>query len=236
MQIDIPNVGTKTICDLTSKDIYKVFLLNNVPIIPSKQYWFEKFGTNEIDWDTLFMVNSINVFMPRPVKDFNWRLTHGLVNFNSKLHHMKNKDGSPFSDGNCGVCTGGILESGQHCIYECPNSTRLWKKVEGALSYTEEKQVTITSQHAMTGFWKDGTSDLILLKNMVIGITRFHIWKVRNSIKLDGKSIDINGSCNILRTTLINHIGVLLSLYKENEPLGKYLNRFKQGIIEHGFI
>ena len=238
MQINIPDFGTKSISDLTSKDIYRIFLLDNIPIIPSKIYWKDKLATDEIDWDTWYMVNTINVFIPRPVKDFNWRLTNGLVNFNSKLRHMRHKDGKVFSDGRCEVCVSDtyILENGSHCLFECPNSNQLWKKIGRLLSYVEDRIINITLQHALTGFWQDEVNNETLLKNMVISITRFHIWKVRNSIKLDDKVIDLSGSCKILKATFINHIEILLSLHKENEPLKLYLTNLKQGIHEHNLL
>ena len=92
------------------------------------------------------------------------------------------------------------------------------------------------STHALTGFWQDEVNNETLLKNMVISITRFHIWKVRNSIKLDDKVIDLSGSCKILKATFINHIEILLSLHKENEPLKLYLTILKQGIHEHNLL
>ena len=38
MQINIPNFGTKPLRDLTSKDIYRIFLISRVPVIPSHRY------------------------------------------------------------------------------------------------------------------------------------------------------------------------------------------------------
>ena len=236
MQINIPDIGTKAVSDLTSKDIYRAFLLNKIPELPSEQYWKEKFNINEIDWNTWFKINSINVFLPRKVKDFNWRLTNGLVNFNSKLRHMKHKDKTNFSDGNCEVCKRGLLENGIHCIYECPNSAQIWKNVEQVISYAENSIITITGLHALTGFWEDGASERILLRSTIVGITRYHLWKIRCSIKFDNKLIDLNGSRNILRTTLINHIKILLSLHKENETVCAYLRKLKQGIDERNLL
>ena len=87
-QISVPGLGVKAVGELKSKEIYRIFLMNNVPDIPSKRYWEHKLNINEIDWDTWFKINATNKFMPRPEKDFNWRLMNNLVNFNSKLHWL----------------------------------------------------------------------------------------------------------------------------------------------------
>ena len=236
MQINIPDFGSKPLYDLTSKDIYRIFLMSKVPVIPSHRYWQEKMGTEEIVWDTWYMINSINTYSPRPVKDFNWRLTNGLVNFNSKLRHMKQKDGTLYHNGNCDVCKRNILENGIHCLYECPNSRQIWLKVEHILSHIEQRRVTITSRHALSGYWDNGVNDKVLLGNMIMGITRYHLWKVRNSIQFDGKQIDLSGSSKILRASLLNHIGTLLSVHKENVQICGYLCGLKQNIVENEFL
>ena len=237
MQINVPDFGNKPLCDLTSRDIYRIFLMSNVPEIPSHRYWQEKLGTEEIDWDTWYMINSINTYLPRPVKDFNWRLTNGLVNFNSKLRHMKHKDGTLYHNGNCMVCKrDNILENGIHCLYECPNSKQIWLKVERILSHIQGKRVTITSQQALSGFWENGVDDEVLLGNMIMGVTRYHLWKVRNSIQFDEKQIDLSGSSKILKTSLLNHIGILLSVNKDNGQICRYLRDLKHCIGENEFL
>ena len=236
MQINIPNFGTKPLIDLTSKDIYRIFLISKVPVIPSHRYWQEKLGTEEIDWDTWYIINSINKYTPRPVKDFNWRLANGLVNFNSKLRHMTHKDGTLYSNGNCSVCNNDILENGIHCLYECPNSKQIWLKIEQILSHVWHIRVTITSRHALSGFWENGVGDEVLLKNMIMEITRYHIWKVRNSIQFDAKQIDLSGSSKILKYSLLNHISILLSVHKDNGQLCEHLRDLKTCIVENEFL
>ena len=88
------------------------------------------------------------------------------------------------------VCTSGELENAEHLIYKCHNSAQIWKRVENLISYVEQNRLTISSQHALTGFWQEEARDELLLKNVVISITRYHLWKIRNSIKYDAKLID----------------------------------------------
>ena len=213
-----------------------IFLLSNIPDIPSKRYWEQKLNINEIDWDIWFKVNSTNKYMPRPEKDFNWRLMYNLVNFNSKLRLMKHPDGRPYSDGICDVCHNGEISNAEHLLFKCQNSSIIWVKIEALLSYVEEERVTIGMHQALTGFWQDGVEDKILLKNTVVSIVKYHLWKVRNSIKYDNKSIDLVGSCRILISLLINHIEILLKIYSQNDIVKRYLLKLKQGIVEQNLL
>ena len=236
-QIKVPDNGIKTFGELTSKELYRIFLMNNVPTIPSKHYWEQKLNVNEIHWDTWFKINSTNKFLPRPEKDFNWRLMNNLVNFNSKLRYMKHPNGTPYHpDGTCDVCKNGDISNAEHLLFACQNSSMIWKKIENLLSYVEGKRVTIGMHQALTGFWQDGVGDEILLKNSIMSITKYHFWKVRNSIKYDDKSIDLLGSSRILKSLLINHIEVLSSIYSQNDTVKAYLLKLKEALEEHNYL
>ena len=120
-------------------------------------------------------------------------------------------------------------------IYKCHNSAQIWKRVENLISYVEQNRLTISSQHALTGFWREEARDELLLKNVVISITRYHLWKIRNSIKYDAKLIDFVGSSRILKLSLMSHCGVLLSMYSNNNALKQYLDRLIHA-MEEGYL
>ena len=149
---------------------------------------------------------------------------------------MKHPDGTPYSDGKCDVCRNGDISNGEHLIFKCQNSYQIWKKIEVLMSYVNQKRVTIEMQQALTGFWQEGIGDETLLNNMVISITRYHLWKVRNSIKYDNKSIDLIGSSRILKSSLINHVDTLIYVYSHNIIVQQYLRSLKRGIVENNLL
>ena len=134
------------------------------------------------------------------------------------------------------MCKRDILENGIHCLYECPNSRQIWLKVERILSHIEQRSITITSRHALSGFWDNEVNEEVLLANMIMGITRYHLWKVRNSIQFDNKQIDLSGSSKMLRASLLNHVGILFSVHKEDVQICGYLCVLKQCIVENEFL
>ena len=54
MEFKIPNAGTKSLSDLTSRDVYNILLLNTKSEIKSKEYWNRKFINMYIDWEDWF--------------------------------------------------------------------------------------------------------------------------------------------------------------------------------------
>ena len=112
----------------------------------------------------------------------------------------------------------------------------IWIKIENLLSYVEGKRVNIGMHQALTGFWQDGVGDEILLKNSIMSITKYHFWKVRNSIKYDNKSIDLLGSSRILKSLLLNHSEVLLSIHSQNDTVRRYLLKINEAIEEHNYL
>ena len=145
--INIPNSETKTLKDMSSKDIYNVFNLSNPPIIPSHNYWSEKFDNDDINWDSWYEVNIINKYSPRPCKSFNFRVLHGEVNTESVLKHFRHANGQHYSDGICLMChpnrhadtssqsstSSGIEESLEHLLFYCPDSRKIWKIIQSLL-------------------------------------------------------------------------------------------------------
>ena len=85
MEFKIPNAGTKSLSDLTSRDVYNILLLNRKTEIKSKEYWNRKFINMNIDWEDWFSQNFVNRYIPRKCKDFNWKVFHGHVNTETRL-------------------------------------------------------------------------------------------------------------------------------------------------------
>ena len=198
---EVPDIGLKPLKDLTSKDLYRIFNLDNIPDISSKRYWVRKFDINDIDWESWFRVNTINPLLPRNVKDYNYKIFFNLVNTESRLLLMK------YSNGICSTCKSN-KENLEHLLFSCSNATPIWSYAKKILDKVWPG-VTITRLEALSGSWRDGVSNKNLVLNMVYGIIRFHIWKIRNRIKYDGETITTPQSIRILKWELLNHLELL---------------------------
>ena len=202
----VPEVGIKSLSDLTAKDIYNIFLLNKFPVMPSKQYWLDKFQLDNINWESWFSVNLTNKLLPRKCKDFNWKVFHGLVNTEVKLKHMK------YSDGFCKVCRSGLIENLEHLIYECPNSYRIWNNVEEIIKKWLGFSYTMGKIQSLAGVWETKSNTIsaeVLIINVLASISRYHLWKVRSSIRYGNESISFTGSARMLKWSLVQHMKLL---------------------------
>ena len=197
----VPDIGMKPLKDLTSRELYNIFNLGNIPEISSKRYWARKFDNDDIDWENWFQVNTINPFLPRSVKDYNYKIIFNLVNTETKLLLMK------FSNGKCANCKL-HNENLEHLLFSCCNVSPIWSFAKRILDKTWPG-VSITKIEAISGSWIDGASDENLILNMVYGIIRFHIWKIRNRIKYDKEEVSISKSIGILKWELLRHLEIL---------------------------
>ena len=206
----VPQLGPKPLDQLTSKDIYNIFNLSRVITIPSHQYWIDKLGVPSIDWIAWFSVNLNNKFLPRPCKDYNFRIFHGLVRTENKLRYMKHKDGTHYSDGKCVVCKSGENENVEHVLYDCSFIGQIWHLTE-SLAKCIIPNFTLDKENAITGFRPAGIDKKALLVNVVLSITRFHIWKIRNRIKYNKEEVSYGKSYLILKWNLKQHFFLLKS-------------------------
>ena len=204
----VPGEGIKSLKDLSSKDMYNIFLLENPFDIKSKYYWAEKFSSVNFDWDLIFQQNLTNCYLPRKCKDFNWKLFHGLVNTEKRLKNMK------YSDGLCKLCNAGIIENLEHLFIECKYNARIWSLMEGIIQALIDESYKIDNIAVMIGIWTSQNVQSqvdIKIANVLLGICRYHIWKMRNNIKY-GNADDVGfiKSVTILKHDLESHLLVLL--------------------------
>ena len=217
--IEVPDVGLKPLKDLTSKELYSIFNLSNIPDIPSKRYWSRKFNIDDIDWKTWYQVNTVNHFLPRPVKDYNFKIIYNLVNTERKLFMMKYSTGKCV---NCKIHT----ENLEHLLYSCSNVKHIWHFTSKILKDIWP-HVGIGNIEAISGLWNSGVSNEILIINTIIGIVRFHIWKIRNRIKYGQEVIPSIKSLIILKCELLQHLEMLKSSKKCNPEVRSLL----EGVI-----
>ena len=204
----VPGVGIKQLQDLSSRDIYNIFLLSQGLDLKSKDYWAKKFTVEEHDWKTWFAQNLTNKMLPRKVKDYNWKLFHGLINTESRLKRMK------LSDGICKICNDQVSEDINHLLLECNGSKNLWNILEEVIMNSFNFVINIQFKEVISGYWNPNnfhsTSETNLI-NVLLSICRYHIWKIRNCIKYGNETVSFVQSVKRLKFDLINHANLLLS-------------------------
>ena len=96
---------SKRLRDLSSKDIYNIFLFHDVHPMMAKTYWaVTSFPNYQFDWSVWGDLIFTNPILPRNVRGHHFQIFHGLLYLESKLRHFKHKDGSRYSDGLCTWC------------------------------------------------------------------------------------------------------------------------------------
>lgn len=201
----IPSLGEKSLAELSSKDLYKIFSIQNTTEIKTKSYWCENFGLNEIDWETWISVNLTNKLLPRKTQDFNWKILHRLVNSGAKLKLMN------LSDGICKRCPSQHIENLEHLLFNCVESKNTWVVVEEILKEYLGRTLLIRKMHALTGIWQSEiTLDTIIL-NMVLSMTRHHIWKIRCKKWFGDVNTSQKQSLGLLKNNLLDHVKILTS-------------------------
>ena len=201
----VPEWGDKPLSELTSKDLYKIFLMTNAPDIKTKPYWVDNLGVETVDWDTWISVNLVNKLIPKKTIDFNWKILHRLVNSGAKLRLMN------LSDGVCKRCQGQNIENLQHLLFNCKESKILWEVIQKVIQDYLGRPIALDKTLALTGLWQSGVTQDILITNMILGITRHHIWKIRCKIWYGGEKISTNLNLRILKSSLLNHVQLLIS-------------------------
>ena len=202
----VPGFGTKSIGELTSKEIYNIFQMSDEFEITSTDYWETKYNIYDINWSAYYQQNLTNILLPRKCKDFNWKLFHGKVNTGVRLEMMN------LSSSICNSCNN-YVEDVEHLIFNCENSKQLWRKISEILNTLLSDGFHINKMNSVLGVWQDANNDYDLktLKfvNAILSITRFHIWKVRCSIKYGKENISLLRSISQLKYSLSSHLYLL---------------------------
>ena len=218
----VPGLGIKCLNELTSKDMYDIFLLNQPFDIRSKHYWCEKFGINDFNWPDMFQQNFINEYLPRKCKDFNWKIFHGLVNTETRLKNMK------YSDGICKSCTTGSIENMEHLLLGCKYNKFIWKLIEKIVKKLVGESFKINTLEVLLGIWSVvDTRSLTDVKiiNVIMGMCRYHIWKMRNNIRYGNEDeIGFTKSVKLLKISLESHLQLLILSSKPDEETKEKFN------------
>ena len=112
----------------------------------------------------------------------------------------------------CDVCNNSI-EDIEHMIFNCENSNQLWNKVGEILDSLFSDGFHVSRVNSILGIWQDGNNEYdrktLEFINVILSITRFHIWKVRCSIKYGREQISFLQSMRQLKYSLLSHLFLL---------------------------
>lgn len=203
----MPDGKFKTLEELTSKDLYDILLYTEKVHIPSQEYWSNRFEEMTDKWDEWFQMNWVNELLPRKCKDFNWKLFHGQVNTESRLHRMS------MSDGKCKLCNK-YGENVDHMLFECNGLFQIWESVERMINTTCNVQIDIDLFCVLSGFVYGTDTYNSKLVNVVISITRWEIWKRRNTGRYEDKLIPINSTIHKILQKIKYHARLLIRKHK----------------------
>ena len=235
-KFQLPDGSHKALKDLTSKDLYNIFLYNKNPTILTKTYWETyAFPGVTFKWDSWYRYNFENRLTPRKVIDFNWKAFYNLIYMESKLRRMN------CSDGICKVCHL-ETENLEHMLMSCLYRRKIWKLVENVIQCSFGNNYNISKLEALCGILpEDLQNNDISIINMILGMTRYHLYLMRNIMKKEEKYVSFTECYIRLRYYITSHIKLLLiSEYtvqdvkdKLNEVLNHIMTTLRNGINEH---
>ena len=223
---EVPDIGLKKLKELTSKDLYKILVSQNEPYINSKDYWrYEMFPGLNLDWNVWFKVNFNSKILPRKCKDFNLKLFHGWLSTESRLSRMR------YSDGLCKCCQR-EKENIEHLLINCQYRLQVWKLLQKSLRKSFGNNLIISRKEIIAGLFHNFESNESQIINMCIGITRFHLWKTRNSIKEDDETITFVNCSMFLKHKIIDHANILLNSETTSNGIKQILTKVVNDIAE----
>ena len=120
-----------------------------------------------------------------------------------------------YSNGYCKVSNtceiNRIEENLSHLLLTCRYNANLWKMIGQVIRGSFGDQYSLEKFQKLCGvFEEDLQNDNLFIINMVMGMTRYHIYLMRNYTKNEGKQVSFTESYIKLRCYIIGHIKILL--------------------------
>lgn len=249
---NMPDGSKKHLKDLTSRDIYAIFLNKKEPPDLSKTYWeTSAFPGTDINWEAWIKYNFQNALTPRKIIDFQFKLKNNLINVETRLRRMG------YSNGSCKLCSD-IPENNQatnyrnnqqifeenlsHMLISCKYNSKLWVLIEKLINQSFDENYSIGKFQILCGVFSENLqNDDLYIINMILSMTRYHIYLMRNHTKNEGKQVSFAESYIRLRSYISGHIKILLLSHRVKNMIKMRLEEvlihisdiFKQGINEN---
>ena len=234
---------SKRLRDLSSKDIYNIFLFHDVPPMMAKTYWaVTSFPNYQFDWNVWGDLIFTNPILPRNVRGHHFQIFHGLLYLESKLRHFKHKDGSRYSDGLCTWC----LEDRENYFHmlTCKYRQKIWIMIENTIQRAFGILLPLNELIIRTGYFDYNHSHALMqIINMILAMTRHLLWNNRCTMKKQKVTISFQECYHMLKHYLTNHIALLqmsdTTKADIKEALPEVINsiefNFRNGLTEDDF-
>ena len=208
--LKVSDKESKQLKDLQSKEIYNIFLLHNPPEMLAKTYWAtHAFPGHSFDWDAWGQLIFTNPVIPNKVKDHAFHIFHGTLYLEARLRHFKHNNGVAYSTGLCKACEREI-ETLNHFLIECQYRKKIWSIVQNVLNLSIGGNLALNKLEILTGYFEyDHDIDSLMIINMVLAMTRYQLWLIRNDIKHNNTKVSFQECYLRLKYYLLGHIKTL---------------------------
>ena len=175
----------------------------------ARSYWaVSTFPNYQFDWNAWGDLIFTNPILPRNVKGHHVQIFHGLLYLESKLRHFKHKDGTPYSNGLCTWCKT-ERESHMHLL-TCQYRRSIWTMLEKIIERAFDINFPLNELRIRAGYFDlEHSYAMKLTINMILAISRYHIYLNRNTIKNENVTISFQECYLKLKYYLLNHISLL---------------------------
>ena len=147
-----------------------------------------------------FQNNLVNDLLPRQCRDFNWKLFHGQINTESRLQRMS------LSDGKCKICCVHV-ENLDHLLYECEGVVKIWEEIHNIVITAFNINLTIDLLCVLAGVLEDYKECKLI--NVLLSITRWEIWKRRNTNRYENVLIPIDVTMYRIKYQIKQHVNLI---------------------------
>ena len=228
----VTDTESKLLKDLTSKEIYNIFLLHKPPDILAKTYWAtHAFPGHSFDWDAWGQLIFTNPIIPRKVKDHAFHIFHGTLYLEARLRHFKHKNGTRYSNGICKTIGCSELENLNHFLIECQYRRKIWKIIENILNHALGWDISLNKLEILTGYFEqDQDNESLMITNMVLAMTRYQLWLIRNDIKHNNTNVSFEECYLKLKHYLLGHIKTLQMSSKTKPTIKNLLETLVEAI------
>ena len=190
--IKTDNGNFTAISDVSSKQIYQLFIEKKQIPPTAKQKLQDKYSDTAVDWEKVYCL-AFNVTLESKLREFQYKILNCIVYTNEKLFRFGLTD-SPC----CTICQEDI-ESIEHLFSSCKVASDFWKHLLSWLRGNGIQINTLKETDLIFGKF-DNTDDFILINHMLL-LGKFYLYSSR------GKKIGLsNLSAFIARTKRIYNI------------------------------
>lgn len=164
--------------------------------------WDEIYTNISLNWKTIWQnLKMIHIF--NKVKEFQWKCVHNIVYTESRLFKMK------LSNGICHLCKNrNLSENLSHLFFKCVVTKQIVREIQHLINIINTDILVIEEQNMMFGFNEGNVNENN--NNVIIFLSKYSLWKVRNKIKYENLRLNTQTIVKIWKQIMITHFRCLL--------------------------